>query len=52
MDLNLLNAKVMELEGAKEMYDRIREDELEERGRLEEVNGEISKDLEAKEKLN
>ena len=52
VDLNILNAKVMELEAAREMYDRIKEDELEEKKRLEEVFGDISKDLQAKEQLN
>lgn len=52
IDLSILNAQVQELDEARELYDRIKEEELEEKKRLEERHEELLKDLEAKEQMN
>lgn len=51
VDLNLLNCQVAEMEQAKELYERIKEEETEEKRRLIERNSELKKEVEAKEQM-
>lgn len=52
VEYNVLSAKVLELEQVRQMYEKIKTDELEEKKTLQERNAELKKEVETKEQMN